>query len=94
MDVEFANVLEPRWVVEEPSYRVVFWTKLNDPEPPLVPLWSETSHTLRGVSDVTQALTWAEENAEGRQVCVYAEVDRGPDLGFVLLRGTDPTRAG
>jgi len=49
---------------------------------------------LRGARDVHEAIGWAEANAGGRDVAVYAEVDRGPEHGHVLLVGNDPTRGG
>jgi hypothetical protein len=74
--------------------QVVFWYKLNDPDPPLVPLWSEEPHRLRGIADVSEVLAWAEAKANGRDLTIYAEIDRGPDRGLVLVRGVDPTWAG
>lgn len=94
IEVEHPIELEARWVVDVPSYQVVFWRKRNDPEPPLVPLWSAEPHRLRGITDVSEVLAWAEANANGRDVAIYAEIDRGPNQGLVLLRGVDPTKAG
>jgi len=74
--------------------QVVFWYKLNDPDPPLVPLWSEEPHRLRGIADVSEVLAWAEAKANGRDLTIYAAIDRGPDRGLVLVRGVDPTWAG
>jgi hypothetical protein len=74
--------------------QVVFWYKLNDPDPPLVPLCSEEPHRLRGIADVSEVLAWAEAKANGRDLTIYAEIDRGPDRGLVLVRGVDPTWAG
>jgi hypothetical protein len=89
--VEFPIVLDSRWVIDEPTYQVVFWRKHNDPEPPLRPLWGSEPHRLREVADLNEVLVWAETHANGRLVAIYAEVDRGPDQGLVLLRGRDPT---
>lgn len=83
---------EIRWVVLKPSYQVQYWRKLNDPLPPLVPMWESELHRIDGVEDVEEALAWAEANANGRRVVLYAEVDRGPEAGLVCLRGVDPTR--
>jgi hypothetical protein len=83
---------ESRWVVGEPSYQIQFWRKMNDPAPPLVPMWASELHRIVGVEDVEEALAWAEANAAGRRVVVYAEVDRAPNIGLVRLRGKDPTR--
>jgi hypothetical protein len=88
------DVMESRWVVSQPSYQVQFWHQLNDPEPPLVPLWSCYSTRLVGVSEATEALAWAEARANGRRIVLYAEVDRGDDVGLVRLHGIDPTRGG
>jgi len=86
------DVTESRWVVDKPSYQVHFWRQCNDPEPPTVPLWASEIHRLVGVSDVADALDWAQAHAGGRRVVLYAEVDRGPNVGLVQLRGVDPTR--
>jgi hypothetical protein len=91
---EPADTTEGRWVVEHPTYRVEFWERLSNPEPPLVPMWSSYVIRLRGAGDVHEAIAWADANAHGRSVAVYAEVDRGPEHGHVLLLGTDPTRQG
>jgi hypothetical protein len=57
-------------------------------------MWSSYVIRLRGAGDVHEAIAWADANAHGRSVAVYAEVDRGPEHGHVLLLGTDPTRQG
>lgn len=86
------DVTESRWVVGEPSYQVQFWRQLSDPEPPLMPLWESEVHRLVGVNDVADALGWAEAHAGGRRIVIYAEIDRGPNVGLVRVRGVDPTR--
>lgn len=87
------DVLESRWVVDTPTYQVHFWRQRSNPRPPAKPLWSSELHRLVGVRSVHEALEWAESHAGSRTVAVYAEVDRGEDLGLVLIYGTDPTRA-
>jgi hypothetical protein len=91
------DIHEGRWA--EPThpdgpastYQVEFWTKLNDPGPPLAPLWSVEATRLTGVQNVREVLAWADKRAEGREVTVYVEVNRGPDAGRVRLVGVDPT---
>lgn len=90
------DIREGRWAEPtEPdgaasTYQVEFWTKLNDPAPPLAPMWHVETIRLAGARDVREALAWADERAEGRHVTVYVEVDRG-GLGRVRLVGVDPT---
>lgn len=87
------DVTERRWVITGPSYQVQFWQKLNDPGPPLVPLWESEVHRLSEVSDVREILDWAKSNTAGRLVVIHAEVDRGDNTGLVGLYGSDPTRS-
>jgi hypothetical protein len=88
---EPVDITEARWVVSHPTYRVEFWERLSNPEPPLVPMWASYVIRLRGAKDAHEAIAWAEANAHGRDITVYAEVDRGPEHGHVLLVGRDPT---
>lgn len=86
------DIAESRWVEDQPTYQVHFWTKLNDPGPPFAPLWSKDAYRLAGVTDVHDVLEWAKARANGREIAIYAEVDRGHDRGDVRLVGVDPTR--
>jgi hypothetical protein len=96
MEEQEIDIREGRWA--EPSdpdgpastYQIEFWTKANDPAPPLAPMWQVETTRLAGVSDVREALAWAEEHARGRHMTIYVEVDRG-GLGRVRLVGVDPT---
>ena len=81
-----------RWLQEEPVYRVYFWTQESFPEPPDVPFWSCEPLRLTGTSEVPEVLQWATENSAGRSFTVYAEVNRGTNIGLVHLAGVDPTR--
>jgi hypothetical protein len=97
MDELEIDVRESRW--DEPTepagpasvYQVEFWTQLNDPPPPLAPMWQVEPIRLAGARDVREVLAWADERAQGRKVTIYVEVNRGPDAGRVRLVGVDPT---
>jgi hypothetical protein len=91
------DIRELRWAEPaEPAgpastYQVEFWTKLSDPEPPLAPLWQVEAIRLVDVQSIREVLAWADERAEGREVTIYVEVNRGSDAGRVRLVGVDPT---
>jgi hypothetical protein len=95
-EAEF-DIRESRWAEPaEPAgpastYQVEFWTKLNDPPPPLAPMWQVETTRLVGARDVREVLAWAEKRAESRDVTIYVEVNRGPNAGRVRLVGVDPT---
>lgn len=97
MEESEIDIREARWAeptdpdVPASVYQVEFWTKLNDPAPPLAPMWQVETTRLAGVRDVRDALAWADERAAGRNVTIYVEVNRGPDMGRVRLIGVDPT---
>lgn len=88
------DIAEARWVEDSPTYQVVFWKRMNDPEPPLRPMWWSDATRLAGVGDIREVLEWAEAHAEGREIAIYAELDRGKEHGNVRLLGIDPTWAG
>lgn len=85
---------EVRWVEDEPTYQVHFWKRLNAPDPPLRPMWLQDSYRLTGVAGVQEAHEWAQARADGRDIAIYAELDRGDQHGLVRLMGFDPTWAG
>jgi hypothetical protein len=87
------DILEERWLVETPSYQIQFWSQLDDPERATMPLWKCETHRIVGAEDVNDALDWAKAHAIGRRIALYAEVDRGPDQGVILIFGKDPTLA-
>lgn len=97
MDETEIDLTESRWAEPaEPAdaaltYQVEFWTKLNDPPPPLAPMWHVETTRLSGARDVREVLAWAEERVRGRNLTIYAEVNRGADAGRVRLVGVDPT---
>ena len=96
MEEQAIDLREGRWAEpNEPdgpasTYQVEFWTKLNDPQPPLAPMWHRDVTRLVGVTDVREVTEWAEGHREGRHVTIYVEVDRG-GLGRIRLVGVDPT---
>jgi hypothetical protein len=85
------DIAEARWYEDEPTYQVVFWQKLNDPDPPLRPMWWSHSTRLAGVKDIYEVLEWAEAHADGRDIAIYVELDRGKENGNIRLLGVDPT---
>jgi hypothetical protein len=92
LDVSIVSVNEGRWEAVATAYRVYFWSKMSDPEPPELPLWRCEARRLAGAADVAEVLAWAKEDADARRFTVYAEVD-GPPEGLVQVFGVDPTVA-
>lgn len=82
MDERPVDIAEARWVEDDPTYQVVFWKGAG---------WSD--HTrLAGVKDIHEVLAWAEAHADGRDIAIYVELDRGKEHGHLRLLGVDPTR--
>ena len=83
-----------RW---KPSiYRVYFWRPLGSitPRDPLVGVPYESSaFELTEVSDVSEALSWASANADGRTFTLYAVYERGTDQALIHVAGLNPTEA-
>jgi hypothetical protein len=74
---------EPRISIEAPGFRVNFWQR-QSPES----AWSLEAFVLTDVQDVYEALRWAEEHAQGRQLEVFAEVDGQSASQFDVPRTT------
>jgi hypothetical protein len=83
-------VNDGRWETDASSYRVYFWSKLTEPDPPDVPVWKCTPVKVTEVGDVSDVLEWARDNAAGRTYTVYVEVDADP-RGLLQIFGEDPT---
>lgn len=79
-----ARAVDPRdqtWEEWDPAYRVYFWDARAACEE-----WELTGR------DASEALTWAQDSADGRTFTLYAVVNAPSGLGLVRLAGTDPTR--
>lgn len=84
---------EPRYSEDFPCYRVNFWVQ---PHPGLA--WNLDAYVLLGVMDVTEALRWVDEHADGRLFELFAETDLEPEgsfgtprkTGLVRLLGSNP----
>jgi hypothetical protein len=89
---EQADPRDGRWEESGSTYRVRFWEVKTETrtDPPLV--YESAEVDVSEVAGVSEALRWAEDNADGRTFTLYALVDRGPDRGLVHLEGADPTR--
>jgi hypothetical protein len=85
-----------RWGLSSPSYQVDLWTHLADQLPDTPPEkvgYKQDAYLLTGAADVTEVMAWADENANGRIVVIYAVVpDYGNGRGLIHLIGSDPTR--
>ncbi len=92
MKAEQADPFDGRWEESGSAYRVRYWGVKTESrtDPPLV--YESTEINISDVADVSEALRWAEDNADGRTFTLYALVDRGPDRGLVHLAGVDPTK--
>lgn len=78
---------EQRGVEPVEAYQVEFWSQ------PSGPMWHCDATRLLEVSDVEEVFAWAREHADGRNITIYAEVNRGPERGRLRLAGVDPTAA-
>ncbi len=85
------------WSVGTPEYQVDFWTHLTDrlPDtPPELVGYKQDSYLVTDAKDVGEVIAWAEREAQGRIVVIYALlVDRDGRRGLVHLSGDDPTRS-
>lgn len=69
-----------RWTDEEPSYRVDFWDAST----------ASDEYLLEEAEDFAEVMRWAHENADGRDIVVYAQHRQGDDFGLVRLHGREP----
>ncbi|MGV2952212.1 hypothetical protein ACNPM8_08570 [Glutamicibacter sp. AGC46] len=74
---------EPLDLDDSPSYRVNFW---EQPHP--ASGWNLDAFALVEVQDVSEALRWAEKQANGRIFELFAEVDSEPENPFDTPRKT------
>lgn len=73
----------PHDSVDSPCYRVNFWER---PRPGYG--WNLDAFVLVEVQDVSEALCWAEEHANGRPFELFAEMDSEPEKPFGDSRET------
>jgi hypothetical protein len=83
------DVRDVGWEIEQPSYRVHFWTRPAHSN--AAPTATEFEITDTDVADV---LGWAQRTAGNRTFALYAVCDLGDTKGLVRLSGQDPTRSG
>jgi hypothetical protein len=84
-----AEPVDPRdtnWEIDEPAYRVYFWSQPRPGQMWVSDEWELTE------TDVAGALRWADANANHRQFVLYACIDAFEGLALIHLLGTDPTR--
>jgi hypothetical protein len=77
---------EPSQTIEDPRYRVNFWERSSSGA------WSLDAFVLSDVAEVTEALTWATENARGRRMEVFVETTDQPVTAFANPRTSDLIR--
>lgn len=78
---------EPRDSVDSPCYRVNFW---EQPHPGYS--WNLDAYALVEVEDVSEALRWVEEHADGRLFELFVETDFEPEGSFGTPRKTGLVR--
>jgi len=84
--------VDPRdtsWELDQPSYRVYFWTRAAHSNAAPTATEFEISDT-----DVADVLGWARRTAGARTFALYVVCAIGDTKGLVRLAGEDPTRAG
>ena len=82
---------EPSALIEDPNYRVNFWSPSGD-------TWSLDAWVLIGARDVNEVLQWVEKQAKGRQAEVFVEMAEDParkfqtprTSGLIRVYGTNP----
>lgn len=72
---------DERWEVDQPAYRVTFWTGSSHAEE-----WEVTG------GDVPDVLAWIDEQRRDRGFTLWAAVAQPDGIGLVRLAGVDPTR--
>jgi hypothetical protein len=96
LDVQPVDPRDATSEIEEPTYRVYFWTRVPLPSgiPADVSSYRSDEFQLTGAGDVHEAIAWAEHNANGRRYTLYAVVSAAREKTLVRLAGVDPTRGG
>jgi hypothetical protein len=80
---------------DKPVYVVEFWRPLGPPRSPdSVPAHESSEWVLRDITDVTEVLAWAKENAgQDRTYTVHvASILENGRSDLIHLYGVDPTR--
>lgn len=86
MDAQPTAESHETYRTDAPLYRVNYWER-----PALGYGFNLDAWLLHDCSDVTQALTWAEENANGREFELLASPDNGAETDqLILLFGENP----
>lgn len=89
--------IDPRdesWGVDDPVYRVYFWSR--PPGSPDVPadsmMWVSDEYEISGAPDVGAVLAWARATVgPDRLFTMYAVVKNREGVGLLRLAGVDPT---
>lgn len=74
---------EPRETIDSPTYRVNFWHR---PAPGAG--WNLDAYALTDADDITEVLRWVKEQARGRRVELFVEIDDEPEGSFQSPRQT------
>lgn len=84
---------DTRWEIDQPIYRVYFWSR--QAPPPGIGVeqvgYVAEEYRIRGATDVTDVLDWAQRTARADQTyCLYVEHVADGLLGLIRLAGVDP----
>jgi hypothetical protein len=74
---------EPRLEVNQPSYRVNFWSRVSRSH-----AWNLDAFIFFRASGFSEVLDWAEKEGQGRQFEIYVEIDEEPYTSFATPRTT------
>ncbi|MGH2935783.1 MAG: hypothetical protein ACRDL2_14900 [Gaiellaceae bacterium] len=95
MEAQPISETSQRWKMDATAYRVFFWRAHGNLKPRAMHIgvgYSSETFELTGVRDVTEALDWANANAQGRTFTLYVVDDRDPgQTGLIQLFGINPT---
>ena len=84
MDIQPVDPRDIRWEMDDPAYRVYFWS----PRPPgsgwICEEWEITGADVAGVQE------WAAEQANGRPFVLYARAETADGPGLIRLQGAEP----
>jgi hypothetical protein len=85
MEVAHVDPLATAATVEEPAYRVVFWTQSAT--------GAAEEYRVTRAGSVHEVLSWAELKSQGRTFGLYVEAGRTiEDRHLVRLAGGDPNK--
>jgi hypothetical protein len=91
MNIQPVDPRDTQWQIDDPAYRVTFWSEREDTSG--TPAWSASEFEVTGNGlEAEDVMSWAREQSKGNtQVVVYVLVDRLDSRpGLIRLAGHEP----